>query len=264
MQQRLPFPLTAGQENALQNIRGDLAQPAPMQRLLHGEVGAGKTLVALLAMATVVDSGGQAALLAPTEVLAQQHFASITGMLGEFAQAGMLTGDAAGTQVVLLTGSMTAAARKEALLKTMTGEAGIVVGTHALLNEKVQFADLGLVVVDEQHRFGVEQRAALLERGADNRRPHLLVMTATPIPRTVAMTVFGDLDVTTLRELPGGRAGISTFVVDEHRAPRHATRMWERVVEEVRQGRKAYVVCPRIGDEEPSEEFDTEGTRGVL
>ncbi|MFN8127876.1 MAG: ATP-dependent DNA helicase RecG [Candidatus Nanopelagicales bacterium] len=262
--QRLPFPLTAGQQNALEDIRGDLAQPAPMQRLLHGEVGAGKTLVALLAMATVVDSGGQAALLAPTEVLAQQHFASITGMLGEFAQAGMLTGDAAGTQVVLLTGSMTAAARKEALLKTMTGEAGIVVGTHALLNEKVQFADLGLVVVDEQHRFGVEQRAALLERGADNRRPHLLVMTATPIPRTVAMTVFGDLDVTTLRELPGGRAGISTFVVDEHRAPRHATRMWERVVEEVRQGRKAYVVCPRIGDEEPSEEFDTEGTRGVL
>lgn len=262
--QRLPFPLTAGQEHALADIRADLAQPAPMQRLLHGEVGAGKTLVALLAMATVVDSGGQAALLAPTEVLAQQHYASITGMLGEFAQAGMLTGDAAGTQVVLLTGSMSAAARKEALLRTMTGEAGIVVGTHALLNEKVQFADLGLVVVDEQHRFGVEQRAALLERGADNRRPHLLVMTATPIPRTVAMTVFGDLDVTTLRELPGGRAGISSFVVDEHRAPRHASRMWERVVEEVKQGRKAYVVCPRIGDEEPLEEFDTEGTRGVL
>jgi ATP-dependent DNA helicase RecG len=261
---RLPFPLTDGQQQALVDIRGDLAEPAPMQRLLHGEVGAGKTLVALLAMATVVDSGGQAVILAPTEVLAQQHDASIRALLGELAEAGMLTGDAAGTQVVLLTGSQNAATRKEALLQTISGQAGIVVGTHALLNEKVQFADLGLVVVDEQHRFGVEQRAALLERGADNRRPHLLVMTATPIPRTVAMTVFGDLDVTTLRELPQGRAGISTFVVDEHRAPRHARRMWERLVEEVRQGRKAYVVCPRIGDEEPVEEFATEDVRGVL
>jgi ATP-dependent DNA helicase RecG len=261
---RLPFALTEGQQQALDDIRHDLGQPVPMQRLLHGEVGAGKTLVALLAMATVVDSGGQAVLLAPTEVLASQHYASITGMLGEFAEAGTLTGDAAGTQVVLLTGSQNAAARKDALLKAMSGQAGIVVGTHAVLNEKVQFADLGMVVVDEQHRFGVEQRAALLERGADGRRPHLLVMTATPIPRTVAMTVFGDLDVTTLRELPGGRAGISSFVVDEHRAPRHAARMWERLVEEVRQGRKAYVVCPRIGDEEPVEEFGTEATRGVL
>lgn len=261
---RLPFELTDGQRDAIEVIRHDLAQPAPMQRLLHGEVGAGKTLVALMAMATVVDTAGQAALLAPTEVLAQQHYASITKMLGEYAEAGMLGGQAAGTQVVLLTGSMPAAARKDALLKIMSGQAGIVIGTHALLNDKVQFADLGLVVVDEQHRFGVEQRAALLARGADGSRPHLLVMTATPIPRTVAMTVFGDLDVTTLKELPAGRAGISTFVVDEHRAPRHARRMWERVTEEVHHGRKAYVVCARIGDEEPVGEFETQTTRGVL
>ncbi len=249
-----------------------------MQRLLHGEVGAGKTLVALLAMATVVDSGGQAVLLAPTEVLAAQHHASITALLGELSQAGTLTGDASGTRVVLLTGSASTAARRDALLRIMSGEAGIVVGTHALLNEAVQFADLGLVVVDEQHRFGVEQRAALLERGPGQTKPHLLVMTATPIPRTVAMTVFGDLDVTTLRELPAGRAGVSTFVVDEARAPRHATRTWERVAEEVVQGRKVYVVCPRIGEGDggaevavdlPQElaelDFPTpENTRGVV
>lgn len=263
LRNRLPFSLTEGQDQAIADIQADLAQPVPMQRLLHGEVGAGKTLVALLAMATVVDTGGQAALLAPTEVLAAQHYESISAMLGEFGRAGMLTGDANGTQVVLLTGSQNAASRKDALLKIVSGQAGIVIGTHALLNEKVQFADLGLVVVDEQHRFGVEQRAALLERGSSS-RPHLLVMTATPIPRTVAMTVFGDLDVTTLSELPAGRAGISTFVVDEHRAPRHARRMWERVVEEVNQGRKVYVVCPRIGDEEPLGELQTENTRGVL
>ncbi|MEZ5185646.1 MAG: ATP-dependent DNA helicase RecG [Candidatus Nanopelagicales bacterium] len=277
LEARLPFHLTDGQSRAVELIRHDLAQPAPMQRLLHGEVGAGKTLVALLAMATVVDSGGQAALLAPTEVLAAQHFASINALLAEYGQAGTLTGDASGTQVVLLTGSQPAAVRRDALLKIVSGEAGIVVGTHALLNESVQFADLGLVVVDEQHRFGVEQRAALLERGSEGNKPHLLVMTATPIPRTVAMTVFGDLDVTTLRELPKGRAGVSSFVVDEIGAPRHAERTWERVVEEVRQGRKVYVVCPQIGDGTPYEpsaelpadlaelDFATpEGTRGVL
>ncbi len=277
LQARLPFRLTTGQETAVAQIRADLARPQPMQRLLHGEVGAGKTLVALLAMATVVDSGGQAVLLAPTEVLAAQHHASISALLGELGQAGTLLGDGAGTQVALLTGSASTAARREALLKIMSGEAGIVVGTHALLNETVQFADLGLVVVDEQHRFGVEQRAALLDRGTGSNRPHLLVMTATPIPRTVAMTVFGDLDVTTLRELPAGRAGVSTFVVNESIAPRHAERTWERVIEEVAQGRKVYVVCPRIGESdgfEPSEElpadlaeldFPTpEATRGVL
>jgi ATP-dependent DNA helicase RecG len=248
VRQRLPFDLTSGQQAAVDEICADLSRAQPMQRLLHGEVGAGKTLVALLAMATVVDSGGQAVLLAPTEVLAAQHYASITAILGELSQAGTITGDASGTRVVLLTGSASTATRRDALLRIMSGEAGIVVGTHALLNEAVQFADLGLVVVDEQHRFGVEQRAALLERGPGQTKPHLLVMTATPIPRTVAMTVFGDLDVTTLRELPAGRAGVSTFVVDEARAPRHATRTWERVAEEVAQGRKVYVVCPRIGE----------------
>ncbi len=277
IERRLPFDLTDGQQAAVAEIRADLSRAQPMQRLLHGEVGAGKTLVALLAMATVVDSGGQAVLLAPTEVLAAQHYASINAMLGELAQAGTLLGDGAGTQVVLLTGSANASTRREALLRTVSGEAGIVVGTHALLNEAVQFADLGLVVVDEQHRFGVEQRAALLDRATGRSRPHLLVMTATPIPRTVAMTVFGDLDVTTLRELPAGRAGVSTFVVNESLAPRHAERTWERVIEEVAQSRKVYVVCPRIGDGEAFEpdvdlpddlielDFATpEQTRGVL
>ncbi|MBK6761875.1 MAG: ATP-dependent DNA helicase RecG [Micrococcales bacterium] len=277
IEDRLPFALTTGQQEAVAAIRADLAEPTPMQRLLHGEVGAGKTLVALLAMATVVDSGGQAVLLAPTEVLAQQHHASISALLGELAHAGTLLGGEQGTQVVLLTGSAGAAARRDALLQIVSGQAGIVVGTHALLSEAVQFAELGLVVVDEQHRFGVEQRAALLDRGAGASRPHLLVMTATPIPRTVAMTVFGDLDVTTLRELPANRAGVSTFVVNESLAPRHAERTWERVVEEVSAGRKVYVVCPRIGDgatfepdpdlpEDLAElDFPTpESTRGVL
>src|SRR5437588_1942030 len=172
-----------------------------MHRLLQGEVGSGKTVVALRAMLRVVDSGGQAALLAPTEVLAQQHHRSITELLGPLAEAGMLGGDARGTRVALLTGSAGAAARRSALLDAASGAAGIVVGTHALLEEKVGFADLGLAVVDEQHRFGVEQRDALREKAGD-RRPHVLVMTATPIPRTVAMTVFGDLEVSTLTELP--------------------------------------------------------------
>jgi len=277
IEDRIPFSLTAGQQDAVAAIRADLAEPTPMQRLLHGEVGAGKTLVALLAMATVVDSGGQAVLLAPTEVLAQQHHASISALLGELAHAGTLLGGEQGTQVVLLTGSAGAAARRDALLQIVSGQAGIVVGTHALLSEAVQFADLGLVVVDEQHRFGVEQRAALLDRGTGSSRPHLLVMTATPIPRTVAMTVFGDLDVTTLRELPANRAGVSSFVVNETLAPRHAERTWERVLEEVSAGRKVYVVCPRIGDGatfEPDDDlpdeiaeldFPTpESTRGVL
>ena len=246
LEARVPFQLTDGQQQAVAQIREDLARPEPMQRLLHGEVGAGKTLVALLAMATVVDSGAQAVLLAPTEVLAAQHYASITALLGELGAAGTLMGDAAGTRVVLLTGSASAAERREAMQQIASGEAGIVIGTHALLNEQIQFADLGLVVVDEQHRFGVEQRAALLDRSQT--KPHLLVMTATPIPRTVAMTVFGDLDVTTLRELPAGRAGVTTHVVDEVRAPRHADRVWDRVLEEVEQGHKVYVVCPRIGD----------------
>ncbi len=248
---RLPFRLTAGQSEVGAQLSRDLARPHPMHRLLQGEVGSGKTVVALRAMLQVVDSGGQAALLAPTEVLAQQHFRSITAMLGDLALGGMLGGSADGTRVRLLTGSVSAATRREALLDIASGAVGIVVGTHALLEERVQFADLGLVVVDEQHRFGVEQRAALAAKAADA-RPHVLVMTATPIPRTVAMTVFGDLETSTLRELPSGRQPIHTVVVPEADRPDWLARTWQRVVEEVGKGRQAYVVCARIGaaDEE--------------
>ncbi|MEU0572086.1 ATP-dependent DNA helicase RecG [Nonomuraea sp. NPDC005983] len=245
---RLPFSLTEGQALVGEEIAADLALEHPMHRLLQGEVGAGKTVVALRAMLQVVDAGGQAALLAPTEVLAQQHHRSITGMLGDLAQGGMF----GGTAVTLLTGSMGAAARRSALLDAASGTAGIVVGTHALLQEHVQFADLGLVVVDEQHRFGVEQRDALREKAGGN-RPHVLVMTATPIPRTVAMTVFGDLEVSTLSQLPSGRAPITTHVVPAAEKPHFLERTWERVREEVALGRQAYIVCPRIGDTEGDE-----------
>jgi ATP-dependent DNA helicase RecG len=253
--QRLPFTLTAGQEQVSADIMEDLARSHPMNRLLQGEVGSGKTLVALRAMLRVIDSGGQAALLAPTEVLAQQHLRSITSLLGDLAASGMLGGADEGTQVVLLTGSMPKSARAEALLKAASGEAGIVVGTHALLQEHVQFADLGLVVVDEQHRFGVEQRAALTDKAGTP--PHVLVMTATPIPRTVAMTVFGDLEVSTLSELPAGRAPIQTNVVPLAEQPGWMTRVWQRVREEVEKGHQVYVVCPRItGDELEQGEID--------
>ena len=245
---RLPFELTAGQREVGETIAAELAQPTPMHRLLQGEVGSGKTLVALRAMLTVVDSGGQAALLAPTEVLAAQHHRSITAMMGDLAEGGMLGGDTRGTRVALLTGSQSTAQRRRALLDIASGEAGIVIGTHALLQEHVSFADLGLVVVDEQHRFGVEQRDVL--RGKATQPPHVLVMTATPIPRTVAMTVFGDLETSMLRELPPGRAPITTHAVDERR-PGWLARIWERVAEEARQGRQTYVVCPRIGDDDP-------------
>ncbi len=245
---RLPFQLTEGQAEVGVEIAADLALEHPMHRLLQGEVGAGKTVVALRAMLQVVDAGGQAALLAPTEVLAQQHHRSITAMLGDLAQGGMF----GGTAVTLLTGSLGAAARRSALLEAASGDAGIVVGTHALLQERVQFADLGLVVVDEQHRFGVEQRDALREK-AGGTRPHVLVMTATPIPRTVAMTVFGDLEVSTLSQLPSGRAPITTHVVPAAEKPHFLERTWQRVREEVALGRQAYIVCPRIGDLEGDE-----------
>jgi ATP-dependent DNA helicase RecG len=254
--ERLPFTLTDGQEQVSAEIMGDLGRPHPMNRLLQGEVGSGKTLVALRAMLRVVDSGGQAALLAPTEVLAQQHLRSITALLGDLAQGGMLGGAADATTVALLTGSMPRSARAEALLGTASGEAGIVVGTHALLQEHVQFADLGLVVVDEQHRFGVEQRAALTDKAGTP--PHVLVMTATPIPRTVAMTVFGDLEVSTLSELPAGRAAIQTNVVPLADRPGWIERVWARVREEVDKGHQVYVVCPRItGDELEQGESDS-------
>jgi len=243
---RMPFELTAGQQEVSAEIAADLAREHPMHRLLQGEVGSGKTVVALRAMLSVIDSGGQAALLAPTEVLAQQHFRSITTMLGDLAEGGLLGGSEIGTRVTLLTGSQPAGIRRRALLDAASGDAGIVVGTHALIQEHVQFFDLGLVVVDEQHRFGVEQRDAL--RGKGKQPPHTLVMTATPIPRTVAMTVFGDMETSTLTELPQGRSPIATHVVSN---PRWFQRTWERVAEEVRAGHQAYVVCPRIGDLDP-------------
>ncbi|MFF7188062.1 ATP-dependent DNA helicase RecG [Streptomyces sp. NPDC008222] len=245
--EKLPFTLTDGQQKVSQEIFADLATEHPMHRLLQGEVGSGKTLVALRAMLAVVDAGGQAALLAPTEVLAQQHHRSIVEMMGELAEGGMLGGAEQGTKVVLLTGSMGAAGRRQALLDLVTGEAGIVIGTHALIEDKVQFHDLGLVVVDEQHRFGVEQRDAL--RGKGRQPPHLLVMTATPIPRTVAMTVFGDLETSVLDQLPAGRSPIASHVVPAADKPHFLARAWERVREEVAKGHQAYVVCPRIGDD---------------
>ncbi|WP_328356302.1 ATP-dependent DNA helicase RecG [Streptomyces sp. NBC_00445] len=245
---RLPFTLTEGQQKVSKEIFDDLATEHPMHRLLQGEVGSGKTMVALRAMLAVVDAGGQAAMLAPTEVLAQQHHRSVVEMMGELAEGGMLGGADQGTKVVLLTGSMGAAARRQALLDLVTGEAGIVIGTHALIEDKVRFHDLGLVVVDEQHRFGVEQRDAL--RGKGKQPPHLLVMTATPIPRTVAMTVFGDLETSVLDQLPAGRSPIASHVVPAADKPHFLARAWERVREEVGKAHQAYVVCPRIGDEE--------------
>ncbi len=246
----LPFKLTAGQQAVTKTIETELANGHPMHRLLQGEVGSGKTVVALRAMLTVVDSGGQAALLAPTEVLATQHFRAITKLLGPLAQRGRLGSHDEGTGVTLLTGSLNTATRRQALLDITSGQAGIVIGTHALLEDRVDFFDLGLVVIDEQHRFGVEQRATLVAKAGQDRKPHVLVMTATPIPRTVAMTAFGALDVSTLTELPAGRSPITTHVVLAAEKPSHLIRAWERVVEEVQKGHQAYVVVPRIASQE--------------
>ncbi|MFG3339783.1 ATP-dependent DNA helicase RecG [Glycomyces sp. NPDC048151] len=244
---RLPFALTDGQRQVGAEIAAELAGEHPMHRLLQGDVGSGKTLVALRAMLQVVAHGGQAALLAPTEVLAAQHHRSIVEMLGDLAQGGELGAPPEATRVALLTGSATAAQRRTVLDEVKTNTAGIVIGTHALLYDGVDFADLGFVVVDEQHRFGVEQRDAL--RAKANRTPHTLVMTATPIPRTVAMTVYGDLETSRLTELPAGRTPIATHVVP-YTDQRWMTRTWNRVREEVAAGRQAYVVCPRVGGED--------------
>ncbi|WP_026929548.1 ATP-dependent DNA helicase RecG [Glycomyces tenuis] len=258
----LPFELTAGQRRVGEEIAAELAGTRPpvshhhpnqselcppMHRLLQGDVGSGKTLVALRAMLQVVAHGGQAAILAPTEVLAGQHHRSIVEMLGELAHGGELGAPLEATRVELLTGSATAAQRRSTLEAVKSGEAGIVVGTHALLYDGVDFADLGLVVVDEQHRFGVEQRDAL--RSKAERPPHTLVMTATPIPRTVAMTVYGDLETSRLTELPAGRSPIDTHVVP-YTDQRWMNRTWTRVREEVAAGRQAYVVCPRVGGDD--------------
>jgi ATP-dependent DNA helicase RecG len=242
----LPFSFTLEQAAVAELLSRELAAEHPMHRLLQGEVGSGKTVVALRAMLQVVDAGGQAALLAPTEVLAGQHAATIGELLGPLARAGELGGDLAGTKLTLLTGSMSAPARRAALLDIASGAAGIVIGTHALISDVVQFADLGLVVVDEQHRFGVEQRDAL--RAKASAPPHMLVMTATPIPRTVAMTAFGDLEVSEIRRVPEGRQKIGTSVVGLAEHPGWADRLWQRTREEVAKGRQVYVVCPRIGE----------------
>ncbi len=253
---RLPFTLTAGQVEVGEQVARELAAAHPMQRLLQGEVGSGKTVVALRAMLQVIDSGGQAALLAPTEVLAAQHVRTLRTLLGDLAEGGFLGGAEQATRVALLTGSLPAAARREALADAAGGAAGIVVGTHALLNPDVQFAELGLVVVDEQHRFGVEQRDVLRTRAEV--QPHLLVMTATPIPRTVAMTVFGDLETSVLREVPAGRSGVKTFMANADR-PNYVARTWALVREQVACGGRAFVVCPRIsadGDGQGDDDAD--------
>lgn len=244
----LPFSLTSGQVSVGQEISSDLSQSYPMNRLLQGEVGSGKTLVALRAMITVADSKGQSALLAPTEVLAAQHFQSLEKTLG--ADLSKKLG------LTLLTGQMTAADRKRALLQLVSGKAQIVVGTHALIAEKVEFLDLGLVIIDEQHRFGVDQREALRLKG--KQPPHVLTMTATPIPRTLAVTVFGDLDISTLTELPAGRQAITSHVVQLSQ-PQLVARTWQRVAEEVSSGRQVFVVCPRIDEDDPGTELIESG-----
>jgi ATP-dependent DNA helicase RecG len=244
----LPFTITNGQIEVGNQIAEDLAKSHPMNRLLQGEVGSGKTLVALRAMLTVADSGGQSALLAPTEVLAAQHFKSIEKSLGEdLAKEVGLT---------LLTGQMPTAERKRALLQMVSGKARIVIGTHALISQNVEFLDLGFIVIDEQHRFGVDQREALRNKG--KLPPHVLTMTATPIPRTLAVTVFGDLDVSTLTELPAGRQGITSHVVQLSQ-PTLVARTWTRIAEEVASGRQAFVVCPRIDEDDPGEELIESG-----
>lgn len=254
--ERLPFELTKAQQRASEQIARDMSRDYPMLRLLQGDVGSGKTIVALLAMLAAVDAGAQAALLAPTEVLAAQHFATITALLGPLGRRGQLDGDPDGTVVELLTGSAGAADRARVVAGVNSGEVGIVVGTHALLS--LEFADLGVVVVDEQHRFGVEQRALLAE--SHGHQPHQLVMTATPIPRTVAVTAFGDLDVSTLDELPAGRRPIITHVVSAATNPGFVERAWQRVQEEVAQGGKVYIVCPRISADAAEEGDDVDSS----
>ena len=248
MDARLPFELTAGQREVRAVIEEELAGTKPMHRLLQGEVGSGKTIVSVLAMAQMVDAGYQCALMAPTEVLAAQHAQSIRSVLGPLGMAGQLGGDERATRVALLTGSMTAAQKRQVRDEVASGAAGIVIGTHALLQDAVEFHRLGMVVVDEQHRFGVDQRDRLRAKAPEGLTPHLLVMTATPIPRTVALTVFGDLETSTLRELPRGRQAIATKTVFVSEKPRWLDRAWERVAEEAAQGRQAYVVASRIDE----------------
>jgi ATP-dependent DNA helicase RecG len=257
---RLPFELTAGQREVLAVLSDGLAATRPLNRLLQGEVGSGKTIVAVLAMVRMVDAGYQCALLAPTEVLAAQHLRSICDVLGPLAMGGQLGGaDSEGgvaTRVALLTGSMTTAHKKQVRAEIVSGQVGIVIGTHALLQDTVDFHNLGMVVVDEQHRFGVEQRDQLRAKARAGITPHLLVMTATPIPRTVALTVYGDLETSTLRELPRGRQPITSNVIFIEDKPAWLGRAWQRIIEEVAAGRQAYVVAPRIDETDDPQKGD--------
>ncbi len=250
MTSQLPFELTGGQRDVLDVILKEIAAVRPMNRMLQGEVGSGKTIVSLLAMLQMIDAGYQCALLAPTEVLAAQHALSIRSMLGPLAMAGQLGGAEHATRVALLTGSMSAQQKKLVRDEVISGEAGIVIGTHALLQDAVEFHQLGMVVVDEQHRFGVEQRDRLRAKAPDGITPHLLVMTATPIPRTVALAVYGDLEISTLRELPRGRGPIATNTIFINQKPTWLERAWARIVEEVQAGRQAYVVASRIDEDD--------------
>ena len=255
---RLPFELTAGQREVLDVLSDGLAATRPLNRLLQGEVGSGKTIVAVLAMLQMVDTGYQCALLAPTEVLAAQHLRSISDVLGPLAMGGQLGGADNAARVALLSGSMTTGQKKYLRTEIAAGQVDIVIGTHALLQDAVEFHKLGIVVVDEQHRFGVEQRDRLRAKAPAGITPHLLVMTATPIPRTVALTVYGDLETSTLRELPRGRQPITTNVIFVKDKPAWLARAWQRIVEEVAAGRQAYVVAPRIDE---SDEPEKDGGR---
>ena len=257
----LPFELTAGQREVLEVISTEIAAPRPMNRMLQGEVGSGKTIVSVLAMLQMIDAGYQCALLAPTEVLAAQHAQSIRSMLGPLAMAGQLGGAENATRVALLTGSMSAPQKREVRDEVASGQAGIVIGTHALLQDAVEFHRLGMVVVDEQHRFGVEQRDRLRAKAPEGVTPHLLVMTATPIPRTVALTVYGDLETSTLRELPRGRQPITSNTIFAQVKPAWLDRAWARIVEEVGAGRQAYVVASRIDeDDKPAADASKKAT----
>ena len=261
--QQLPFELTAGQKDVLRTLSDELAGTRPMNRMLQGEVGSGKTIVSVLAMLQMVDAGYQCALLAPTEVLAAQHARSIRDVLGPLAMAGQLGGSENATRVALLTGSMSAQQKKQVRDEVASGEAGIVIGTHALLQDTVDFHKLGMVVVDEQHRFGVEQRDRLRSKAPEGLTPHLLVMTATPIPRTVALTVYGDLETSTLRELPRGRQPIATNVIFASEKPKWLDRAWARIIEEVRAGRQAYVVASRIDENDKKAGTDNAGPPAI-
>ena len=250
--EQLPFELTTGQREVLETLSTELAGTRPMNRMLQGEVGSGKTIVSVLAMLQVVDAGYQCALLAPTEVLAAQHARSVRDVLGPLAMAGQLGGADNATRVALLTGSMSAQQKRQVRDEVAAGEAGIVIGTHALLQDAVDFKNLGMVVVDEQHRFGVEQRDRLRSKAPQGLTPHLLVMTATPIPRTVALTVYGDLETSTLRELPRGRQPIATNTIFIGQQRKWLDRAWQRIIEEARAGRQAYVVASRIDETDKS------------